>query len=413
MAEETQTAKPARLVSLDAFRGVIMIMMASAALNLGEVSRRFPDSFTWKIIREQTDHAAWAGCSLWDIIQPSFMFMVGAALAWSVANRKARGDSFWKLFLHAAWRALALVLLSVLLQSNSDKRSVWMFHNVLAQIGLGYIFLFFVSFAPPLAQWLIAFGILFFYWLAFAVYPLPPADYDWSKVGVPADWPHLKGFAAHWDKNWNFAAAFDQRFLNYFPRLKPYEYQEGGYQTLNFIPSIATMIFGLQAGALLRSEGLTLVQKIYRLLIAGGAALVIGVLLDYTGVCPMVKRIWTPSFAIYSAGIAAILLALFVAAIDLGGSKWWAMPFVVAGLNPITLYIMWQIMAGWFRDTFQRHVGPLITDISTWEKLKRGIYDPEGPFGPSWGPIMQRLVPLVLMWLILWVMYRRKIFLRI
>ena len=76
----------------------------------------------------------------------------------------------------------------------------------------------------------------------------PPADFDLTWVGVPKDWPHLlTGFAAHWNKNTNFAAWFDQWFLNLFPREKPFVFNGGGYLTLSFIPTLGTMILGLLA----------------------------------------------------------------------------------------------------------------------------------------------------------------------
>ena len=81
-----------RLVSLDAYRGAIMLLMASSGLGLAQVAHQFPASATWQFLGRQTDHAQWAGCTLWDLIQPAFMFMVGVALPWSVANRRTRGQ---------------------------------------------------------------------------------------------------------------------------------------------------------------------------------------------------------------------------------------------------------------------------------------------------------------------------------
>jgi len=141
------------------------------------------------------------------------------------------------------------VLLAVFLTSAWSRQTVWVFTNVLAQIGLGYPIVFLLAFARPRTQWLAAFGILFLYWLAFALYPLPAADFDWQSVGIPPDWTHLTGFTAHWEKNANFAAFFDLWFLNLFPHEKPFVFSGGGYQTLNFVPSVATMLFGVLAGA--------------------------------------------------------------------------------------------------------------------------------------------------------------------
>ena len=368
-----------RLASLDAYRGAIMLMMASAALGIPQIARNYPDSAVWRFLGYQTEHAPWAGCSLWDLIQPAFMFMVGVALPWSIANRRARGESFPKMFAHAAWRAIALVALSLFLQSNWGKQTDWTFPNVLAQIGLGYTFVFLVAFARPRVQCITAFSILVGYWFLFAIFPANGPD-----------------FASHWAKNANFASSFDSWFLNLFPRDKPFIENSGGYTTLNSVPSMATMIFGILAGQLLRSD-LRIEEKLKRLLIFGIAGLILGKAIELAGLCPIVKRIWTPSWAIFSAGWVTLLLAGFVAVIDWKGWKRWAFPLIVAGLNPITLYVMWQIMGGWIKETFRIHLG-------------RGFFE---TFGPMFVPTLERGVVLLVIWLVLYWMYRRKIFIRL
>ena len=395
-AQSGSTTKSERLVSLDAYRGAIMLMMASAGLGLAQVARQYPDSGLWQFVGHQTEHAEWAGFTLWDIIQPAFMFMVGVALPWSIASRRARGHSFERMFAHALWRALALVLLAVFLTSAWSKRTVWVFTNVLAQIGLGYPIVFLLAFARPRVQWLAAVGILVVCWLVFALHPLPPADFDWQSVGVPDDWVHLTGFAAHWEKNANLAATFDRWFLNLFPREEPFVFSRGGYQTLNFVPSLATMIFGLLAGQLLRGN-LTITRKLKRLILFALAGIVLGQAIALVGLCPIVKRIWTPSWAICSAGWATLLLAGFVAIVEWRGWKRWSFPLVVVGLNPIALYCLWQLMGGSIRDNVRRHAGPHVFEIA----------------GKACAPGLERLAVLIVLWLVVLWMYRRKIFLRI
>lgn len=385
-----------RLLSLDAYRGAIMLLMASSGLGLGQVAQHFPESAVWRFLAAQTEHAAWAGCTLWDIIQPAFMFMVGVAVPWSIAHRRARGQSAGQLFGHALWRSAVLVLLGVFLTSAWSKQTEWSFNIVLAQIGLGYPFLFLLAFTRPRSQWLAALGILAVYWLAFALYPLAPAGFDWASVGVPADWPYLSGFAAHWEKNWNLAAAFDRWFLNLFPRETPHLFSRGGYQTLNFVPALATMIFGLLAGQLLRSAH-PLRSKVLWLVWAGLAGLLLGQTLAWLGWCPLVKRIWTPSWAIYSAGWVTLLLAAFVAVVDWQGLKCWAFPLAVAGLNPIALYCMWQLLPGFIRGSIKTHLGHHV-----FESL-----------GTVYAPVLERLAVLLVFWLVLLWMHRRKIYLRI
>ena len=385
-----------RLVSLDAYRGAIMLMMASSGLGLAQVAQLHPDSGLWRFIAHQTEHSLWAGFTLWDIIQPAFMFMVGVALPWSVANRRARSQSFRSMLAHALWRALALVLLAVFLTSAWSRQTVWSFNNVLAQIGLGYPIVFLLAFTRPRTQWLTVFGILLAYWLAFVVYPLPSADFDWASVGVPADWSFLNGFAAHWEKNANFAAAFDRWFLNLFPREKPFVFSTGGYQTLNFIPSISTMIFGLLAGQLLRGNR-RITEKIKYLTLFGIGGIIAGGVIALTGLCPIVKRIWTPSWTIYSTGWVTLVLVVFVAIVEWRGWKRWTFPFVIVGLNPITLYCMWQLMGGFIRENIQRHISRNIFEV----------------YGEPYSPVLQRALVLLILWLIILWMYRRKIFLRI
>jgi heparan-alpha-glucosaminide N-acetyltransferase len=298
---------PARLASLDAYRGAIMLLMASAGLGLTQVARGHPDSPVWQWVGRHCEHASWAGCTLWDLIQPAFMFMVGVALPWSLANRRSRGSSTASLFGHSLWRSLLLVLLAVFLTSAWSPRTEWIFPNVLAQIGLGYPFLFLIALTRPRTQAWTAAALLVGYGLLFALYPVPTAGVEPASP----DTPLFTGWEAHWNKGTNAAAAFDRWFLNLFPRSEPFTRNEGGYQTLNFIPSLATMIFGVLAGQLLRS-GLPMRTKVRRLVLAGVAGIVVGGLLGWTGTCPIVKRIWTPSWALYSGGWVTLILAGFV-----------------------------------------------------------------------------------------------------
>src|SRR5687767_7971736 len=129
--------KAERLVSLDAYRGLVMVLMISAGLQISRVVASFdqnPDlrhlkTPLWERLAYQTSHAPWVGCSLWDLIQPAFMFMVGAALPFSIASRRARGQSFGRMLFHAVVRAAALVLLGVFLMSGGKPRTNWTFDN--------------------------------------------------------------------------------------------------------------------------------------------------------------------------------------------------------------------------------------------------------------------------------------------
>ena len=133
----------------------------------------------------------WQGCSLHDLIQPAFSFLVGAALPFSLASRRARGETFGRMLGHAVWRSAALILLGIFLRSLERSRTYWTFEDTLTQIGLGYTFLFLLAFASLRVQIAVFVAILVGFWGAFVLYPLPGPDFDYTKVGVRADWPHL------------------------------------------------------------------------------------------------------------------------------------------------------------------------------------------------------------------------------
>jgi predicted acyltransferase len=390
---------PARLISLDAFRGLVMVLMVSAGLGIPAVAKAYPNHPVWQRLAFHTDHVAWTGCGLWDLIQPCFMFMVGAAIPFSIASRLAKGQSFTRMFFHALWRALALTALGVFLASTGSKmmQTNWTFTNVLAQIGLGYLFLFLLAWISPRWQLVAALSILVAYWLAFALYPAPAAGFDFARVNAPG-WPyHLQGFSAHWEKNTNLGAAFDHWFLNLFPRKETFTGNEGGYLTLNFIPSLVTMTFGLLAGGLLRSP-MSAGRKILILLGAGAIGLGVGYLLDIAGICPIVKRIWTPSWTLFSAGWALLGLAFFYLTLDVVRVRFWALPLVVVGMNSIAVYVMSQLMKPFIRESIRKHLGQ---DIFT------------KPGGATYVPMAETATVLLVIWLVAFWMYRRRVFLKI
>jgi heparan-alpha-glucosaminide N-acetyltransferase len=394
MSVDQEDEAGGRLVSLDAYRGFVMLAMASGGLALGQVAESSPDSLLWQFLERQSDHVQWRGCSFWDLIQPSFMFIVGVAMSFSYASRKARGDSGGRLFGHAVVRSLVLVALGVFLASAWGKHTNFTFTNVLAQIGLGYLFVFLLLGRSSIIQVLAVCAILVGYWAFFAIHPLPGRDYPYHLVGVHPMFSRLDGFFAHWAKNTNAAADFDRWFLNLFPHPagEPFRYNDGGYATLNFVPSIATMLFGVLAGELLRSSRSAGV-KVGTLLVTGTLCIVLGTVMDET-VCPIVKRIWTPSWVIYSAGWTCAMLAGFYAMIDVAGYRRWAFPLVVVGVNSIAIYLMAQLMKPWVTKQLKIHLG-------------------SSPFEGQYGPIVQSAAVLFVFWLICFWMDRQKLYVKI
>lgn len=394
----TQPTTPAtgRLLSLDVYRGGTMLLLALCdhygdwAQNIAAAYPQWP----WlESVARQFEHVEWSGLVLWDMIQPSFMFMVGVAMAYSAASRARRGDSPRKIFGHVVWRAVALVLLGVFLRSAHSHSTNWTLEDVVSQIGLGYVPLYLLWRGGVRVQVGAVVVILIGYWLLFALWPLPGDEYDYGAVQGA---PYFTGFFAHWNMNSGPAHFFDQWLLNLFPRAEPFIANDGGYNTLNFVPSLATMLMGSLAGGLLQSDRPGK-QKFLTLLAWGAGLFCLGWALHYVGVCPVVKKLWTPAFAFASGGLCLAILGGLYGLIDLAGYRRGTFPFVVVGMNPLAIYVLMHLLGGWIIHTLTTHLGP-------------------GPFlilGEPYELLLKNLAIGAILWLICWWMYRRQIFLRL
>ncbi|WP_397570560.1 acyltransferase family protein [Schlesneria sp. T3-172] len=447
-AVEAVPAKPAsgRLASLDAYRGFVMICLAANGFGLAAAARNFPDCSIFQAIGYQFEHVAWVGCAFWDLIQPSFMFLVGVAVPYSLTRREAQGESSGKLVTHVLIRSLVLILLGIFLSSGGQPVTNFTFMNVLTQIGLGYPFLFLLRNRGLAIQVAAAVLVLVAYWAWFALTPVKPVD-DPKDIHLPENWTLLTGFEAHWQKNANPAATFDRWFLNIFPpakdpareapttvtgtegetdegasgesaieparpgllgqigavlrrlvtRPEPYVFNSGGYQTLNFIPSFVTMLIGLMTGEFIRRNS-GQHARVFKALLTGGLVLcALGWGIHALGVCPLVKRIWTPSWTLFSSGLTLLMLSGFYGIIDGLGWKAWSFPLVVAGMNSMVLYLSGQLLRGWTADLLKRHINDDLFNI----------------FGEKYAPIVQANLVLLCFWLFVYWLYRQRVFIRV
>ena len=391
------TTNDQRIVSIDAFRGFVMLLMLAEAMRLWTVHDAFPASRFWAFVAHHTEHVPWQGCSLHDLIQPAFSFLVGAALPFSIAARLAKGQTFGRMFAHAAWRSVVLIALGIFLRSMGRSTTYWTFEDTLTQIGLGYTALFLLAFASLRVQ-IAAFAVLLIgFWAAFVLYPLPGPDFSYPAAGVPASWPHhYSGFLAHFNKNSNLSWAFDTWFLNLFPRVEPFRFNRGGWSTLSFIPTLATMILGLWCGVWLKTTRTT-IDKLKGLVAAGVALTIAGLLLQWLHIVPIIKRIWTSSYTLYSGGLVILMLAAFYALIEWKGWRRWAFPLLVIGANSIAVYVMSWTLEDFVKGAIGRHIG----------------HAPFYVFGPAFEPVLKGAAVILVFWLVLFWMYRRKIFLKI
>jgi heparan-alpha-glucosaminide N-acetyltransferase len=388
-----------RLVSLDAYRGFTMLAMVSGGLGMGHLLK----DPTWGPLADQLSHREWVGCTAWDLIQPSFMFIVGVAMPFAFARRQERGDTWRKQFAHVLWRAMLLVLIGWFLDSYSEQHVVIQMIRVLQQIAIGYVLAFLVLHLRPRVQFLTVIGILVIHAAAFYWYGWLTGNDPWAKdqnLGAYVDtWIHEKLTAA---ANWLFQALFHTN-----PTMELMPVSKGGYVTLNALSSTATILFGVLCGELLRSSWSPM-QKLAVLFVAGVTGLVVGVLLaggewdlgfvrfDLPTYVPMVKRIWTSSFAVYAAGWTFLLMFLFYAVIDVIRWQRWAFPFVVVGMNSIAIYVF----AGTVASVVKRGLGAFLND-------------PMLHFAPQALPVVMAALLVAAGWLFCYWLYRLRVFLKV
>lgn len=412
----------ARLVSLDAYRGIIMIVLAAGGFGLAELALLPPSAPVWKVldyaqwqrIGFNFEHAEWRAdfkwicVPFWDLIQPAFMFIVGVAMPFSYARRLTVGDGAVTRTLHALLRSLILIALGVFLVSTSSADSGYVyshetkfeFVNVLAQIGLGYFFVYLLLGRRFWIQVAALVVVLVGYWGWFASYT-PPQPIN-PQLGATAE-TTFEGRFASWSKNANVAHLFDVWLLNQFPRPvgDPFVCNAGGYQTLNFIPAAGTMLLGVMCGQLLRSDRRWW-QKLLLLVLGGAACLGLGVLAGQYA-CPIVKRIWTPSWVLFSGGWVIWGLALCYFLFDLCRLRWLALPITIVGMNSLAVYMMGQLLVPWTIRLAQTHFGNLIVFGLGEENLADKMF----------GRVVWPVVALIVFWLVALWMYRQKFFVRI
>jgi predicted acyltransferase len=367
-----------RVLAVDAYRGLVMFLMMAEVLQLRKVAAAYPGSALWRIAAFNQTHVSWAGLSLHDMIQPSFSFLVGVALPYSIASRMRRGQTFMAMLGHSVWRSLLLIALGIFLRSTGHAQTYFTFEDTLTQIGLGYTFLFLLAFRSERWQWAALGLILFGYWLAWALYPVPGAD-----------------FAAHWQKDSNLGLYMDRWFLNLFPRETPFAANGGGYLTWSFIPTLGTMILGLMAGGWMRGAAPRFPFR--KFVLSGTGCMLAGALLHFTGLCPIVKRIWTPSWTLFSGGICLLFLAVLCWIVDEKGFRKWTFPLLVIGRNSISAYLLAELCGGFIGASLYIHLG-------------HGAFQ---VMGAGLEPLVHGLAELVVFWAILFWMYRRGVFLRI
>jgi heparan-alpha-glucosaminide N-acetyltransferase len=353
-------AAPQRYLALDAYRGFIMLMLVSEGLGVTELAKRRPE---FAGIASQFDHMPWEWIAFWDLIQPAFMFMVGVAMPFALASRRAQGATERQLFWHAVARSIRLILMSQILISIGEGRLTFQLINVLAQVGITYFLAYLIMQLRFRWQAIIAAAILVGYWALFVAFPGTEGPFlsITTNVGAVID-KFVFGHPNH--DNWT---------------------------TINFLTSTVTTLFGIWTGQLLQSAR-SHVEKMRIMAISALACLALGWIIHPWN--PIIKRICTTSFTIYSTGWVLLMLLAFYWLVEVKGYRKWTFPLVVIGANSIFVYSIHMVLQGWLRRA---------VDVFTFKFAWLGDF----------APVAQSCAVLLVMWYLCYWLYQRKIFLKL
>jgi len=369
MASEIKGIPEGRVVAIDAVRGFDMFWITGGAFFFRAVLD-FIDIPFFESLSIQLRHSRWDGFTFYDLIFPLFLFIVGASMPFAISRRLQRGDSPKKLYIHIVKRFLTLLFLGYIYNGllNFDF-SHFRYTGVLQRIVVCYFITALIVMNTDIKrQGIIAGAILIFYWLMMKLIPVPGFG---AGVLTPQG---------------NLSAYIDQQFLPGSFCCYKFGDNEG---ILSTIPSVATTLIGVLSGHWLRSS-LPQKKKVLGLFASGAAGLILGLISGF--VFPVNKLLWSSSYVLYSAGWSLLLLGLFYWAIDVRGYGKWAFPFVVIGLNPITIYVAQRL--------FDFGV---IADI-----FVHGFIDTFGSFKPAFWAFCILMVK----WLFLYFLYKKRIFLK-
>jgi predicted acyltransferase len=376
MAETSQnkngqrTIKPVagRIVSIDALRGFTMLFIIGGGGFFSSFYKVWPNSFTENLAKNM-DHAGWEGFYFLDLIFPLFLFLVGLILPIVILGRLEKGESPRRMYLHILKRTLVLIFLGLV--NYGLLRCDWAtmrWSSVLGRIGICY---FIASLLLIHTNWrtqaLVVFVILVGYWAAVMFIPVPGYG---PGVLTP------EGCLTTW---------LDQKLIPGTLGLGLYDRQG----VLSTFTALATTLIGVLAGHWLRSER-SMNQKTLGFIIAGLVTLTAGWI--WGKFFFISRNVWTSSFVLYSAGWCFLLLAFFYWIIDVKGYKKWTFFLVVIGMNAITIWVGQRLI------DFEFTANALFLGFSKY----LGIL----------APIFLALSVLLLKWLFLWFLYRRRIFLK-
>jgi len=377
---QTETAPPSRplaerVVSLDAFRGATMALM---------VLVNTPGDYGH--VYAPLEHSEWNGWTPTDVVFPSFMWIIGVAMTIVLSRRLAAGVSRVHVFGQAFRRAAILYVLGLVVYAypNFDL-STQRLLGVLQRIAICYLIATAIYLTTNLrGQILWIISLLGGYWLLMTLVPVP-------------------GYGAgHLDVERNFAHYIDRIVLgaHNYAYTKTWD-PEGIVSTL---PAIATVLFGIMAGHILRMER-SLTRKAMWLFAVGVLLLAAGQVCNIW--LPINKKLWTSSFSLFMAGLDFVIFATMVWLVDVRGYKRFTKPLVIMGMNAITVYMVSELLDQVFNAIHINSGGHAVT-LHAWLGALFGAV--ASPYNAS---LLFAVSYTLLMYLVAYMMYRRDWFLRV
>lgn len=360
-----------RLLSLDVMRGLIMILLAGESCALYESMEHLELPGTLSLLVQQFFHHPWHGLRFWDLVQPAFMTMAGAALYIAFYYKTLKGISWQQNVKHIAIRCFKLFICGTALHCIYAGRLVWELWNVLTQLSVTTIIAYLVIRKPVVFQ------------IVFAVALLILTEVLYRFVLMPGfDQPFVTGH--------NFGNWMDMVLMG--------KINSDGWVAINIIPTAVHTIAGVLAGKLLISKSSS-AQKIKTLIIAAGICLLVGFGLDLMNITPIKKRISTSSFVLTSLGWVLLILALVYWMTDVRQWKKYAWVFVVVGMNSIFIYMFFETLGHqWLNGVVAIFVKGFIGFAGVSENILS---------------VLAALTTLFLEWYLCYWLYKRKIFFKL
>lgn len=355
----SQVIPAQRYVALDAARGFVMVYLCTEGFGLsylkgGPTAARVASWFT---------HLRWEGFRPWELVYPAFMFMVGVSLPLALARRREQGMTFGNNLRHVVFRACRLVLLGAILYSLDARH----YHadpiETLTQIGLSYFCVFLILQLQLRWQVVAAAALMALNWGLFALFPGTTGPFDpTNNIGIRID---------------RFLFGIDHKY---------------DWQTIEFIGSTVTVLFGAWTAMLVRSNR-TLSQKLKILLGCAVASLMAG--LAIIPINPIVHKCYTASFTFVHTCCILLMIAFFVWLCDPEHRQKKAFPLVVVGMNSIFIYLVNNSLKG------------------PWLDPSVGVFTERFRFLGMAGPVVQAWVVFFVMWYLCCWLYQRKIFFKV